>query len=282
MLSDSPTLVLSGSSRAAEMLRKRVASAAASDANVLLSGEPGVGKTSVARHIHDQSARHGDRFAVVPCDLLPERVLLSELFGHEEGSFDGAYRSKVGLLRQANHGTLVLQGLARLGRDAQLALLRFADSGEVRPIGASNAGMPVETERSNITARAAIVRLIGIATYDLSRRLQNGAFRADLVRRLAGLEITIPTVRERHEDIPLLFEQCLEHASNVHGLPAVRLSETAAECAQLYQWPGNMREMRRVAERLVIRHGGRTLNEGDLRAELDGCRGVAGGGATAS
>jgi DNA-binding NtrC family response regulator len=293
MLSDSPALVLCGSSPAAERLREQVASAAASDANVLVRGEPGVGKVTIARSIHDQSVRRLRRFAVVPCDLLPERVLLSELFGHEEGSFEGAYRTKIGLVRQSDLGTLALQGLAKLGREAQFALFRFADIGEVRPIGAGllsgvlstlTSGWPAGRSKTGTTAEnppeRSNVRLMAIANDDLARALEAGDFPEDLFHRLAALEITIPSVRERPEDIPVLFEQCLDHASRVHGLPAPSLSDAAAECAKQYRWPENMREMRRVAERLVTRSLGRPLSEVDVRAELNARRDVSGRAAT--
>ena len=233
-------LVLLGNSAATRAVRAAIAGAAETHAKVLITGETGVGKEIVARLVHEQSMRASRAFVAVNCSGIPETLLESELFGHARGSFTGAYRDKVGLIRQAEGGTLFLDELGEMSLRMQAALLRFAETGEIQPIG------------SDTPARCADVRLITATHRDLRAQMAAGAFRQDLYYRLNVIHIHVPPLRERRDDIALLFSHYLAQAVQDHGVGHPTLTPSASAALLAYHWPGNVRELRNVAERLVL------------------------------
>jgi DNA-binding NtrC family response regulator len=239
-------------------VREAIASAARTHAKVLILGETGVGKEVVAQLIHAQSARANRAFIAVNCSGIPETLLESELFGHTRGSFTGAYRDKIGLVRQADRGTLFLDELGEMSLRMQAVLLRFAETGEVQPVGADQPSGRTD------------VRLITATNRDLRAGIESGAFREDLYYRLNVIQIQVPPLRDRGEDILMLFEHYLEHASRTHGLPKPTLTPEAAHQLLAYGWPGNVRELRNVTERVVLRNRTRPLTADDLPIEIRG------------
>jgi DNA-binding NtrC family response regulator len=252
------SLLFIGYSPAAETLRRDIEIAARTHAKVLILGETGAGKEVVARLIHAKSARRGYPFVAVNCSGIPETLLESELFGHLRGSFTGAYRDKIGLVRQADRGTLFLDELGEMSLRMQAMLLRFAETGEIQPIGAD--GIVGRTD----------VRLIAATNRDLSARVREGLFREDLFYRLNVLQILVPPLRERREDILVLLRYFLARASEAHRLPSPVLTTSAEQAVVEYGWPGNVRELKNVAERLVVADRGRPLTPDDLPRELRG------------
>ena len=250
--------VFLGESPAAETLRNEIASAARTQAKVLILGETGTGKEVVARLIHAQSARSARAFVAVNCSGIPETLLESELFGHVRGSFTGAYRDKVGLVRQADRGTLFMDELGEMSLRMQAILLRFAETGEVQPVGADS-----------IMGRTD-ARLIAATNRDLLGQVREGEFREDLYYRLNVIQITVPPLRERKDDILLLMRHYLGQASASHRLPCPELTQACQQLMLEYAWPGNVRELKNVAERLIVAEHGRALTPEDLPRELRG------------
>ena len=237
-------------------LRGVIELAARSHAKVLILGETGAGKEVVARSIHEQSARRGRPFVAVNCSGIPETLLESELFGHTRGSFTGAYRDKVGLIRQAHGGTLFLDELGEMSLRMQAMLLRFAETGEVHTVGSDTASPP-----SN-------VRLITATNRDLRAQIENGAFREDLYYRLNVIQIHVAPLRERPEDVPALLDHFLRIAVDAHGTIAPALTPDAIAALRAYAWPGNVRELRNVTERLALGDWSRPLTASDLPIEV--------------
>jgi DNA-binding NtrC family response regulator len=237
-------------------LRDDMARAARTQAKVLILGETGAGKEVVARWLHDASARQSRAFVAVNCSGIPETLLESELFGHVRGSFTGAYRDKPGLVRQADGGTLFLDELGEMSLRMQAALLRFAESGEIHPVGADR------------PAGHTNVRLITATHRDLSAQVAGGAFREDLYYRLNVIQLWVPPLRARASDIPLLMGHFLQEASTAHRLPCPTLTPEADTTLLAYGWPGNVRELKNLAERLVVCDLQRAIVPEDLRGEF--------------
>ena len=250
--------ILLGESPVIETLHADIQSAARTHAKVLITGETGVGKEVVARLIHTQSARSRQPFMAVNCSGIPETLLASELFGHARGSFTGAYRDKVGLIRQADRGTLFLDELGEMSLAMQAMLLRFSETGEVQTVGLDT-----------VLGRAD-VRLITATNRDLRVQISAGEFREDLYYRLNVIHIRIPPLRERGRDVVLLFRHFLRKASEAHRLPPPDLTPEAEELVLAHQWPGNVRELRNVTERIAIRDSNRPITPDDLPAEMRG------------
>jgi DNA-binding NtrC family response regulator len=232
--------VLVGESAGIVALRDDVEAAARTHAKVLILGETGTGKEVVARLLHAQSPRRGRTFVAVNCSGIPETLLESELFGHARGSFTGAVRDKLGLVRQADRGTLFLDELGEMSLRMQAVLLRFTETGEIQPVGAD-----APTGHTD-------VRLITATNRDLRQRIADGQFREDLYYRLNVIQIRIPPLRERGSDILLLMDHYLAQAARSHRLRQPALMPAAADLLLAYPWPGNVRELRNVAERLVL------------------------------
>ena len=255
--------VLLGESPAIVALRREIEAAARTDAKVLVLGETGAGKEVVARLIHEHSSRVARAFVAVNCSGIPETLLESELFGHARGSFTGAYRDKPGLVRQADRGTLFLDELGEMSLRMQAVLLRFAETGEIQTIGVDGV-----TGRSD-------VRLITATNRNLRERIDAGVFREDLYFRLNIIQIHVPPLRERAEDVLLLLQHYLRRAADTHRLHCPELTADAEQLLVAYGWPGNVRELKNLAERLVVREWDRAITADDLPIEIRGGRETA-------
>jgi DNA-binding NtrC family response regulator len=259
---ETPQLI--GQSPEIVALRNEIAVAARTSAKVLILGETGVGKEVAARLLHEQSARRTARFVPVNCSGVTETLLESELFGHVRGSFTDAFRDKPGLVRQAGGGTLFLDELGEMSLRMQAVLLRFTETGEIQPVGADAPVGRVD------------VRLITATNRDLRELIAAGAFRDDLFYRLNVIQIRIPPLRDRGEDILLLMRHYLEHAAVASGLPVPEFTSAASQVLLEYQWPGNIREVRNIAERLALRELRRPIAPDDLPAEMRDAHGATG------
>jgi DNA-binding NtrC family response regulator len=245
-----PTIV--GNSGAVKDVLSVIARVAASDSPVLIQGESGTGKELIARTIHLRSPRAGRPFVSINCGALPDTLLETELFGHRKGAFSGAVTSRVGLFEAANGGTLFLDEIGEMSPAMQVRLLRTLDSGEVRRVGEERA-FHVD------------VRIVGATAKDLTREATDGRFRWDLFYRVSTVVLEVPALRQRREDIPLLIQHFLSPARSGKALA---FSRDAMERLVAYEWPGNIRELRNLVERLQILHEGSEVRGTDLPAEL--------------
>ena len=204
---------------------------------VLISGESGTGKELIARAIHYNSGRRG-KFVSINCGALPETLLESELFGHERGAFTGAIREKRGLFHEAERGTIFLDEIGETSTAMQIKLLRVLQDRVVRRVG-STVEAPVE------------VRVIAATNRDLSESIQKGTFREDLFYRINVIPITLPPLRQRREDIPVLVEHFIAKFCENIGVPHKKISADAMRAIEKYHWPGNVRELENVVERMI-------------------------------
>jgi len=225
--------------------------AAAFKSTVLVTGESGTGKEVLARSIHAQSPRRSEAFVAINCGAIPENLLESELFGHAKGAFTGAIRARRGLVQEADRGTLFLDEIGELPTPLQVKLLRVLQEEEVRPVG--------ETK-----ARTVDVRLIAATARDLEVEVREGRFREDLFYRLDVVRLTVPPLRERPKDVPLLLDHFLARCRENLGKPVEGVTDEALERLVAYPWPGNVRELQNVVERAVILTNGNTIGLGDL------------------
>ena len=233
--------LLLGSGPALTQLRSEIESAARSDSKVLISGETGVGKEVVARMIHARSGRRRFPFLAVNCAGLTDDLLESELFGHVRGSFTGAYRDKPGLASLADRGTLFLDELGEMSPRMQGVLLRFLETGEIHPVG------------SDRTEQRADVRVVAATNRDLLARIASGHFREDLYYRLNVIQVGIPPLRLRGQDILEIFSHYLTHYCRTLGSDVPVLAPGTEAVLLAYRWPGNVRELKNIAERLALR-----------------------------
>ena len=244
-----------GSSPAITRLCKTVGSVASSDANVLITGESGTGKEVVARALHHHSGRSG-LFLAVNCSAIVENLLESDLFGHERGSFTGADRRKEGKFELAAEGTLFLDELGDLPFPLQAKLLRVLQEGTFERVGGNQ-------------TLSTSARIVAATNRDLQAMVAEGSFREDLYYRLNVVNIQLPPLRERMEDLPLLTEHLLKKInSRLHG-SAHALSESAWRCLKEYQWPGNVRELENILTRATVLCRGETITP-DLLGILPG------------
>ena len=244
-----PTLI--GNSPALERLRSAAARVAAGTAKVLITGESGVGKDLIARFIHTRSPRAGRPFVALNCAGVSESLLESELFGHVKGSFTGAHRDKVGLFQLGNKGTVFLDEVGEMSLRMQAMLLRFLESGEVKPVGADFISAKVD------------VRVVAATNRNLPDLVAKGQFREDLMYRIMVVHLEVPPRRERKEDIRAL----VAHVIAQTGV-ALDLSEEAITALESYQWPGNVRELHNVIEQLAWLQGPSTVGVTDLPPAL--------------
>lgn len=246
---------LLGQSPAIDRLRGQIALAARANATVLILGERGTGKELVANAIHEGSARADGPFEKLNCAAVPDTLIESELFGHEVGAFTGATKQRRGKFERANDGTLFLDEVGDMPLPMQAKLLRVLQEGEVEPVGAN------ETRRVD-------VRVVAATNKSLSDEIEAGRFRADLYDRLNVVPLAVPPLRERPTDIPLLATHFLTLACEVHEGADKTLSKGAMDLLESYGYPGNVRELRNLVERLVILSPGDVITEADARALL--------------
>jgi len=212
---------------------------AQTDSTVLIAGESGTGKELIARFVHTNSRRASNPFIAVNCGAIPPDLLESEMFGHERGAFTGAVGQRMGLFQLANGGTIFLDEIGEMSLALQVKLLRVLQEREIRPVGADRT---VKVD----------VRVIAASNRELSSEVEKGRFREDLFYRLQVIPITVPPLRERRSDIPVLVQHFLEkHNQQRPGQP-VRIADDAMVHLWEYDWPGNVRELENLIERMVI------------------------------
>ncbi|MGH9308675.1 MAG: sigma-54-dependent transcriptional regulator, partial [Vicinamibacterales bacterium] len=224
--------------------------AAPTNATVLLLGESGVGKELVARSIHRNSLRSRERFVQVNCAAIPEELIESELFGHEKGSFTGATEKQIGKFEQADRGTIFLDEVGDMSPKTQAKVLRVLQEGEVERLGSART---IKVD----------VRVIAATNKDLEAEIEKGTFREDLYFRLSVIPITVPPLRERREDIPLLIRHFAELFSREHNRRPHRFTPAALEFMQKARWKGNVRELKNTVERLLIMTPGDSVDVDD-------------------
>ena len=212
---------------------------APTDLTVLITGESGVGKEVFSKIIHALSSRKHNDFIAVNCGAIPEGTINSELFGHEKGSFTGAIGDRKGYFETVSGGTIFLDEIAEMPLDTQAYLLRVLESGEFIRVGASKS---MRTD----------VRVIAATNVNLDERVRKGKFREDLYYRLSTVPIRVPALHERREDIALLFRKFAYDFAEKYRMQVVRLDERAEQALENYRWPGNIRELKNVAEQLSV------------------------------
>ena len=232
-------------------LLKMGQSVAVSKATVLIQGESGTGKELLARFIHQTSNRNKGPFVAINCASLPEGLLESELFGHEKGSFTGAYSRKIGKFELAHQGTILLDEISEMEPSLQAKLLRTLQEGEIDRVGGKN---PVTVN----------VRVIATTNRDLKARIEEGNFRQDLYYRLNVIPFRIPTLKERRGDIPLLIDHFLKKFSRENGKNEKYLSDSAQSHLEGMDWPGNVRELENIIARGVLLAEGEVIELKDL------------------
>jgi transcriptional regulator with PAS, ATPase and Fis domain len=259
---------LIGTSKVLEELRTEIEQVGRSGAKVLITGESGVGKEVVARAVATASPRPGSTFIPVNCAGIPETLLESELFGHVKGSFTGAYRDKPGKLELAANGTIFLDEIGEMTLRMQGLLLRFLETGEIQKVGAER------------VAVAPNVRVIAATNRDLRELVSQGQFREDLFYRINVIHLVVPPLRDRREDIPPLIDHFLNTFINVsarangngngqaHASVVRGISPEAVTMLCHYSWPGNVRQLENVLERLVVTGRRETIQVDDLPFEI--------------
>jgi two-component system nitrogen regulation response regulator NtrX len=245
-----------GDSQAIRQLQEQVAMAAPTNGRVLIHGENGTGKELVARSIHMRSRRMKGPFIEVNCAAIPEELIESELFGHMKGAFTGAFTDRRGKFELADTGTLFLDEIGDMSVKTQAKVLRALQEQVVEPVGGTS-GVKVD------------VRVIAATNKDLPTEIRAGRFREDLYFRLNVIPISVPPLRDRDSDIPLLADHFMIEFAREYGRRAKRLDPGAATGLRSYRWPGNVRELRNVIERLMIMVPGDTIGLADL-AFLEG------------
>ena len=230
---------LIGQSPAMRQLKQIIETAGPTNSRVLIGGENGTGKELVARAIHQQSARANRPFVAVNCAAIPETLIESELFGHERGSFSGATTMKRGQFEQADGGTLFLDEIADMSLSTQAKVLRALQEQQFTRVGGTKL---IKVD----------VRVLAASNKDLLKEIEKGTFREDLFYRLNVVPIVVPTLRDRREDIPLLVKHFLHVHAEEQGLKIKQVSPEAMDVFIQYEWPGNIRELRNLIERLMI------------------------------
>jgi|RhiMethySRZTD1v2_1073278.scaffolds.fasta_scaffold04605_3 two-component system, NtrC family, nitrogen regulation response regulator NtrX len=244
-----------GQSPALRRVLEAVQRAAPTNATVMLLGESGVGKELVARTIHRNSPRAGQRFVQVNCAAIPEELIESELFGHEKGSFTGATEKQIGKFEQADRGTIFLDEVGDMSPKTQAKVLRVLQEQEVERLGSART---IKVD----------VRVIAATNKDLEDAIQRSEFREDLYFRLNVIPIVVPPLRERREDIPQLVQHFARLTGDEHNLKPKRFEPAALEALQRYRWRGNIRELRNTVERVMIMSPADVVRYEDLPVEI--------------
>ena len=212
---------------------------APTDLSVLIVGESGVGKETIPRIIHDYSSRKHNKFFAINCGSIPEGTIDSELFGHEKGAFTGAVGEREGYFGAANNGTLFLDEVGELPMATQARLLRVLETGEYIRVGSSD-------------VRKTNVRIVAATNVNMRKAISEGRFREDLFYRLNTIPISVPPLRERKDDILLLFRKFAADISEKYGMPPIRLTDDAKDLLMQYTWPGNIRQLKNLTEQISV------------------------------
>ncbi len=228
---------------------------APTDLSVLISGESGVGKEVFPQIIHSYSSRKHGSYIAVNCGAIPEGTIDSELFGHEKGSFTGAYDSRKGYFEVANGGTIFLDEVAELPLSTQVRLLRVLETGEFLRVGSSKT---IKTD----------VRVIAATNIDIPKAIKEVKFREDLFYRLNTVPIDIPPLRERKEDIHLIFRKFALDFAERNRMPSISISDDAKTILENYRWPGNIRQLKNITEQISVIETNRTIDANSLRTYL--------------
>ncbi len=245
MRTDEDDLIV-GVSDAMRYVMSRIDQVAPTDATVLLYGETGTGKELLARAVHRRSSRRNHPFVVVNCAAMPAALMESELFGRERGAFTGAHTSQIGRFELANRGTIFLDEIGELALEVQPKLLRVLQEGQVERLGSPRT---VDVD----------VRVIAATNRDLSEEVREGRFRRDLFYRLNVFPITLPTLRQHREDIPLLVRHLVNRLGRTLNRPIESIPDEVMSALQAHDWPGNVRELENVLQRAIILARGNTL-----------------------
>jgi two-component system, NtrC family, nitrogen regulation response regulator NtrX len=228
-----------GQSAPVEQIKNMIAKVAPTEARVLVTGANGSGKELVARWIHEKSSRAQSPLVEVNCAAIPSELIESELFGHEKGSFTSAIKQRIGKFEQANNGTLFLDEIGDMSLSAQAKVLRVLQDGKITRVGGEK-------------DFAVNVRVIAATNKDLRAEIEKGNFREDLYHRLSVIVIHVPSLNERHEDIPLLADHFMNLICQEYSMPLKEFTRDAYEEMKKINWTGNIRELRNVVERLII------------------------------
>ncbi|MCM2302219.1 MAG: sigma-54 dependent transcriptional regulator [Flavobacteriaceae bacterium] len=225
------------------------------DISVLVTGESGVGKENIPKIIHQLSHRKHNKYIAVNCGAIPEGTIDSELFGHEKGSFTGATASRSGYFEVADGGTIFLDEVGELPLTTQVRLLRILENGEFIKVGSS------VVEKTN-------VRIVAATNLNMIEAIKKGKFREDLYYRLATIEIHLPPLRERKEDIHLLFRKFAADFAQKYKMPSIRLNDDSVHILENYSFPGNIRQLRNIAEQISVVEENRTISADKLKHYL--------------
>src|SRR6056297_2231062 len=228
---------------------------APTDLSVLITGESGTGKEVFPQIIHQYSYRKHGRYIAINCGAIPEGTIDSELFGHEKGSFTGAYESRKGYFEEVNGGTIFLDEVAELPLSTQVRLLRVLESGEFMRVGSSKM---VKTD----------VRVVAASNVNMQEAIEEGKFRQDLFYRLSTVPIYIPPLRERKDDIYLLFRKFSADFAEKYRMPPLRLTDDAKKLLVDYRWPGNVRQLKNITEQISIIEQDRHITSDVIRKYL--------------
>ena len=247
---------LIGVSSATRRVLEDVECAAFTDAKVLITGESGVGKEVVAQLIHHRSNRASAKLIAINCAGVPDSLLASELFGHTRGSFTDAYRDKQGWLEQAHRGTIFMDEVGEMSLQMQAAMLRFLENGEIQRVGADRRSAIVD------------VRIIAATNRRLIDRVAASEFREDLFYRLNVIHIEIPPLRERPDDVPALVDHFLDIFKTTYRIERPKVGKDALDQLMAAPWPGNVRQLRNVLERLVVNSSRDVITAADLPREV--------------
>jgi sigma-54 specific flagellar transcriptional regulator A len=262
-VTDALTAILpTGDSAAISQVNQLIRQVAPFDSNVLILGESGTGKEVAARAIHAASRRAAKPFVAVNCGAIPSELLESELFGHEKGSFTGALQTRKGRFEMAEGGTIFLDEIGDMNPAMQVKLLRVLQERSFERVGSST------TQRCN-------VRVIAATHRNLEAAIANGSFREDLFYRLNVVPVEMPALRERADDLPALIVALAARVAELHAV-RVSFSQAAVEALQAYRWPGNIRELGNLIERMAIQCGSGFVRVGDLPARYRPANWVAG------
>ena len=246
---------LIGTSPPMAKLKQLIDKVARTQSTVLITGESGTGKELIARRLHFSSRRSNRPFVQVNCAAIPEELIESELFGHEKGSFTGAYEKKTGKFESAHRGTIFLDEIGDLSLKAQAKVLRVLEEGEIQRVGSAE-------------IKKVDVRVIAATNQELKRKIQDGEFREDLFFRLNVVPVFSPALRQRVEDIPLLVNHFVDYFSEENNYKRRNFDPAVIEAFTAYPWKGNVRELRNLVERLLILTEGKTIFLKDLPEEM--------------